>query len=121
MPADSGDGGVPVSTRTDSSAGRAGAGARDAAALHEEKAPSPPRPCLHGERGVAGHNPVEIVEDVAAVRFDGIDIFGAPPCVSPSKSGSPLGVKTVLGAGCVFAVLVWSDLRLKARSGSARD
>src|SRR5471030_1526999 len=87
----------------------------DAPPLQER--PQPPGPGLHRPRGVPRHHPVEIVENVASAshRME-LAHFGPAMRITKQILVRRWAVTSVL-AGCVFAVLAWSDLRLKALSG----
>ena len=92
----------------------------DAAAL--EKGSKPAGPGLHGARGFPGHHPVEIVEKVRDCSDWGrshrmeLAYFGTAMRITKQTLVRRWAVTTVLAA-IVFAVLAWSDLRLKALSG----
>src|SRR5471032_1321546 len=87
-----------------------------------QKRSQSPGPGLHRPRRVPRHHPVEIVENVANCSGRGashrmeLAYFGPAMRITKQILARRWAVTTV-SAGCVFAVLAWSDLRLKALSG----
>jgi hypothetical protein len=92
----------------------------DTAAL--QKRPEPACPGLHGARGFIWYHPVEVIEDISDCSGRGrshrmpISIFGSLMRITKQVLSRRWAIFSLLAA-LVFAVLAWSDLRLKSLSG----